>query len=407
MYYLKNPAGRIVDFDTQEQFDEYARKGGFSQPSQQEISEFVSRRTQVAEDMRIAQELAAKPSQGVHFATVSPGGTDGYGVASTALIRQLKKIGIDVRTYYDGQKVSVLFHNPYSLMSMETPYRIIYTMFESDKIPDDWIEYLKIADAVLVPSKWCQAVFAKAGIAADVVPLGYDDGVFEYAPRHEKRPQHGTFNFLHYDAFNARKGFLEVFKAFTQEFNQDEPVRLVLKTTVDNYYQRFPINMDIYKNIEIVHGKISPFELQQLIHRCDCFVFPSRGEGFGVTPLECMATGMPVIVPNAHGISEYFDDTCMYEVKVDGPSPALYSRYKGIDVGQMVTCSVSDLQKRMRWVYEHEREAIEKGKLAAEYAKHWTLSNTAVSIKRVIDKVLQSPPKMETVGGFLQLEQVT
>ena len=82
----------------------------------------------------------------IYLATVSQGGKDGYSIASGKLIAELKKIDILAQTHYDNQKVAILFHNPYSIARIESPYRIIMTMFESDKIPDDWKGYLEMAD---------------------------------------------------------------------------------------------------------------------------------------------------------------------------------------------------------------------------------------------------------------------
>jgi cysteinyl-tRNA synthetase len=107
-------------------------------------------------------------------------------------------------------------------------------MFESTKIPDDWKDYLEAADLIIVPSKFCQKVFKDAGFDSMVIPLGYDESVYQYI----ERPEHKVFTFLHYDAFNYRKGFREVFNAFTEEFKDDMSVNLILKTT----HYRSPMN---------------------------------------------------------------------------------------------------------------------------------------------------------------------
>lgn len=395
----------MVVLDKQDDYNHWAMQPGFTKPTHDEIETFVAERETIIRDMHNHVEVS-ESTRNIHFASVSPGGTDGYGIASYLLVKELKKLGFLVKTYYDSQQVAILFHNPYSITSLESPYRIIYTMFESDKIPDDWKDYLEAADLVVVPSRWCQSVFKNAGIDSVVIPLGYDESVFTYIDRRNKREENEYFTFLHYNAYNVRKGFLEVFKAFTKEFTIDEPVKMIFKTTVPNPYQRFPINTDIYRNIEIITGQTSAYDMQQLIKRSDCFVFPSRGEGFGVPPLECMATGLPVIVPNAHGITEYFDSKYMYEVKVAGSSPAMYSRYKGIDVGQMVTCDVDDLRRQMRWVYEHQTEAIEKGRRSSEYVQQWTMNKCAIAMKEAIEALLTKPPKDRKHSNFLALELV-
>jgi glycosyltransferase involved in cell wall biosynthesis len=401
MAYLKNPFGRIVPVDDPKQIQDLIDNQGFVMLSEAEQMEHIKLRTEKFNQMKAEQN----GDKGIYLATVSQGGKDGYAIAAAGIKDGLIKRGFVVNNYYDKQKVAILFHAPYSILQIESPYRIIYTMFESDKIPDDWIDYLEAADKVLVPSKWCQQIFAKSGIKSDVVPLGYDDSIFKFKERENKLKKRKDFTFLHYNAFNIRKGFLEVFKAFVEEFRHDEPVKMIFKTTLTNL--PLPINPHEYPNIEIIKGKSETHELLDICYRSDCFVFPSRGEGFGMTPLEAMATGMPAIVPNAHGISEYFDPEYMYEVKVGEECPALYSRYKGKDVGKMVICDIKDLRRKMRWCYEHQDEVRKMGRKAAEYARNWTYDKTAQGIADILNGVMKEPIKERPLLNVLKLEKIT
>ena len=402
MPYIVNPAGRIVAIDDNQKYLDWLKIPGFRKASPEEQAEHQKERYEALLKSKVANQ---SKETGIYFATVSQGGADGYSVASKHITSELKNLGVDVKGYYDGQKIGLLFHNPYSILQIEAPYRIIYTMFESDKIPDNWKDYLEAADLVLVPSKWCQAVFKKAGIESQVVPLGFDSKTFTPIKRLPKRDLRRDFTFLHYNAFNIRKGFPEVFKAFTEEFDKTEPVKLVLKTT--QYRIPLPITKREYPNIDIINSKVSDKQLLNIIENADCFVFPSRGEGFGMTPLECMATGMPAIVPNAHGITEYFDPEYMYEVKVKETCPALYSRYKGQDVGQMVVCDVDDLKRQMRHVYEHQKEARLKGEVAADYVLQWTFENTAKKLKEIFDEILSKPIPERKLANVLPLEKIS
>jgi len=383
MPYLTNPFGRIVGVNDQNQYENLLKIKGYKALTSQQEQMHILERIKTVESMKQTHDA----TNGVYLSTVSQGGKDGYGVSSTLLIKELRKLGISIDNYYKGQKVAILFHNPYGIANIEAPYRIIYTMFESTKIPADWGEYLKVADLVIVPSKWCQQVFAEAGIKTMVVPLGYDSNIFKFMFRENKRKEKKPFVFLHYNAFNARKGFMELFRAFTKAFDKTEPVKLILKTTLEHI--PLPITGAEYPNIEIILGKSNEADLLKIIQQSDCFVFPSRGEGFGLTPLEAMATGMPAIVPNAHGITEYFDANYMYEVKIKETCPALYSRYKNQDVGQMVVCDIDDLAQKMRYIYEHQEEAMALGEKASEYVKAWTFEKTAHILRDIVNGAIQ------------------
>lgn len=400
MPYLKNPFGRIVAV-ADEDVEKWLAQPGFEELTKEEQAIIVKARSNVANQSSTQKE----PNQsGIYLATVSQGGKDGYGIASTKMVQELQKLGVDISLTNNGQKIAFLFHNPYSIHRLEAPYRIIYTMFESDKLPDDWKTYLEAADLVLVPSKWCVEVFAKMGIKAKVVPLGYDENIFTYRPREYKRETNQDFVFLHYNAFNIRKGFLEVFKAFCKAFSNDEPVKMIFKTTLEHI--PLAITKDEYPNIEILRGKISEIELRDLLYRADCFVYPSRGEGFGMPPLEAMATGIPAIVPNAHGITEYFDPEYMYEAKVKETCPAIYNRYKGIDVGKMVVCDVDQLAQQMRFIYEHQKEARAMGRAASEYVKNWTFAKTAVNLKAIFDNAETLDLTKRPLKNTLSLEVI-
>ena len=407
MPYLINPGGRIVCVDNPAQFEKYRNMPGFQVLTPEQARQHELERAAMIEAGKREQSVGA---DGIYFATVTQGDrADGYGTSSEHLIRELKNLDVKVSTSYTGQNITFLYHAPYSITHMQSPFRIIYTMFESDKIPDEWGPYLEGADLILVPSRWCAEVFKKAGFEARVVPLGYNDDIYHYKDRYNKREARETFNFLHYNAFNIRKGFPEVFKAFIAEFAKDEPVKMIFKTTQrrEQIPDMFRYLDENYPNIEIITGQLPQKQMQSLMERSDCFVFPSRGEGFGMTPLEAMATGMPAIVPNAHGISEYFDSQYMYEVKVGDTCPALYSRYKGVDVGKMVVCSVDDLRRQMRYVYEHQAEALQKGKAASEYVKSWTYKKTAAQLKIIIEEISRLPVPARQMINFLKLEKVT
>jgi len=381
--YLKNLSGRIVSTDNQEQIAILLQSGASPLSKEEECAHIIQRMS-TAQSMNMGRDTLNPKA--IFFSTVSEG-SNGYGNSSKLIKREFEKKGIDPQTFFKSQKVALLYHNPYTVSSIESPIRIIYTMFESDKIPEDWIHHLQIADKVLVPSKWCQSIFKNQGIETTVVPLGYDQET--YKPLERVRKPTDPFIFLHYEAFNARKGFLELFRAFTKEFDKTEPVRLILKTVQP--IPPIPIIPSQYPNIEVITEKYNDGQMKNLLTRSDCFVFPSRGEGFGLTPLEAMATGIPAIIPNAHGITEYFDPSCMIEVQATDTCPALYSRYKNQDVGKMVVCDIPDLMRKMRYAYEHKKETAEMGIRASEFVKQWTIEKTVEKLSSIITQAIATP----------------
>lgn len=375
--HLVNSFGRVVLITDPDQAKKLIDTGKMRIATQAEIDERDAKRR-----LLVAQ-ASEQAGTGIYYQTVSAS-PDGYGMSRDIIKNELFRRGLYLSENYNNQKVGLLYNYPYGITSMRNDVRLIYTMFESDKLPDDWAEYLEMAEEVIVPSKWCAEVFAKAGIKATVVPLGYNDDVFGYIDRPVPVREDGVFNFIHYDSFNARKGFMEIIEAFTKEFDPEEPARLILKTIKEG--GAIPILPSEYPNIEVVRGRVSEKGLADLLKRAHCMVYPSRGEGFGITPLEAMATGLPAIVPNAHGISEYFDPEYMLEVKVGHMEPALTRKFKGQNIGDMIVVDVEDLRKQMRYAYNNQQEMKLLGLKASEYVKEFTYKKTAEKLGNILEK---------------------
>jgi glycosyltransferase involved in cell wall biosynthesis len=392
--HLVNQFGRVVEM-SEDQASDFLRRGALRKATNSEIAGYQTQR-QAMNDKVIHGKT-------IYFQTVKSS-PDGYGMSRDLLIKELKDLDLVLSESFASQKIGLLYNYPYGILSMRTDVRLIYTMFESDRIPEEWADYLAMAEEVLVPSKWCQDVFAKAGIKSTVVPLGYNDNKFTYIERDIAEEAGRPFTFIHYDSFNIRKGFTEVFNAFNEEFAKDEPVRLILKTAQNAV--AIPIIKSQYPNIDVITGRLSEDDLAALLKTADCMVYPSRGEGFGITPLESMATGLPAIVPNEHGISEYFNSNYMLEVKAPGRCPGLYTRFKDQDVGEMVVADIGDLKRQMRYAFTHQTQMKDLGRSASQYVKGYTYKQTALKLAEVISKWDAAEIIKRNDSKYLQVEQV-
>jgi glycosyltransferase involved in cell wall biosynthesis len=371
MAILVNRSNRIVEIDNQDRI-ESAIKKGFRFATKIEKRKYFRSKKKVE---------PIKDGVGVFFRKNNDN-PHGYGQSTEPLIMALEDAGLPVTHDFTGQEVGVVYSYPHPLESLQTKKKVLYSMFESTSIDPEWIPYLEVADKIFVPSKFCRDAFATRGISTEVIPLGYNSDNFYY----REKKDDGVFTFTMYNAFDMRKGWDIVFGAFVEEFGKQEDVKLILKSV-----QRklpFPIIKSQYPNVELILQSVDQSVLRELLYDTDCFVFPSRGEGFGLTPLEALACGTTAIIPNASGMSEYFDDRYFIELEVDGLRPAIYENFDISVVGEMVEPSKKDLRKKMRWAYENREKVWEMGKEGAVWAKdNYTIRKTGIKLASALRKL--------------------
>jgi len=306
----------------------------------------------------------------------------GYGQSTDPLINSLEDAGIEVTHDYNSEEIGMIYSYPDKVQGLQTEKKIIYTMFESTSIDPNWVQYLNMADLVVVPSHFCKKAFATRGVKTEVVPLGYNPENFYYREKEDD----GVFTFLMYNAFDLRKGWDILFNAFVEEFEGQEDVRLIFKSVARQL--PFPILKGQYPNIDIILESVSQDNLRELLYKADCFVFPSRGEGFGLTPLEALACGTTSIIPDASGMSEYFDSRYFIELKTKGEIDPIYENFDINVVGKMVEPSKVDLKKKMRWAYNNRITCWNMGKEGSEWVReNYSVRKTGLRLSAKILKL--------------------
>ena len=262
----------------------------------------------------------------------------------------------------------------------------IYSMYETTNTPKSWIKILNEAERVLVPSKWLVDNWKELGVTRpiDVYGHGVDMEVYYYM----ERPERPTYTFLHFCQLSNRKGSELVAKAFVDEFKNNTDVRLIAKNTYPIF--TFPGNLP---NVTYISATYDRDQMRELMFNADCFVFPTRGEGFGLPPLEAMATGLPSIVTGWSGTTDFIDkeDTLILDYKMTRATEFdyLYRKFydKGENAGYWAEPDYEQLRYYMRWCYENRIKAKEMGKKAAERIKReWRWSQKINDLIGIIDR---------------------
>jgi glycosyltransferase involved in cell wall biosynthesis len=272
-------------------------------------------------------------------------------------------------------------------------YKVGYTMLEVDGLPADWVAACNAMDEVWTPSHWGAETFAAAGVdrPIHVMPLGYDPARFH--PGLPARRVAGRYTFLSVFEWGERKAPEALLRAYAAAFTKRDDVLLLLR--VNNYDPGVDVARQIAElglpaggaPIALLYNQqIGAAELGSLYRSADCFVLPTRGEGWGLPILEAMACGLPAIATDWSAQTEFFHAGVGYPLRPRAliPAEAKCPYYEG---WSWADPDVEHLAHLMRHVYEHPDEARALGaRAAAEAADKWTWAHAG---RRVYDRLRQ------------------
>jgi glycosyltransferase involved in cell wall biosynthesis len=203
---------------------------------------------------------------------------------------------------------------------------ILRTTFETDRLPDGWLERLEQFDEVWVIAQQNYRAFRRSGVAPErlrVVPSCYDEALYRPdGPRLELPPElGGKFVFLSVFDWQLRKGWDVLLRAYCQEFAVTEKVGLLLKITrahghtlplirgqVDKVLVEFGQALIHRPDIVLWDESLTAAEMAALYRSAAAFVLPSRGEGWGRPYMEAMACGLPTIGTRYLGSADFMTD---------------------------------------------------------------------------------------------------
>ena len=328
----------------------------------------------------------------------------GFGGCTTNLLRQSIKNGYKV--YWQGQTIEandlsflsrgkipsdigMVWHEQPNEKWDTSPFtkNIGIVPFETTRVPASWVPRLNKLDALFVPCKQNVEMMRDSGVTVpiEIIYWGVDPKVFSFVPREEDN----VFTFGTHGALSTRKGTDVLVKAFELAFPryQYPDVRLICKTS-NNSFLWLPTPRD--GRITII-GRCEQNELNDLyFSQIDVGVYPFTGEGFGLCPLETMASGRPVIITGWSGPMDYFTPEAGWTLDYKMvPATDFTKNVYRTPCGEWAAVEIDDLVEKMRYAYAHRAEVKQKGEYAAEYVKKsWTWDAKSPLYFESLDKYL-------------------
>lgn len=223
---------------------------------------------------------------------------------------------------YNDERIQIDLGSPKSMVQMyygspegkfyDHQYKIQMTQIESTRCHPHWKNFKY--DEWWTANQFGADAFINSGIPESKVHV-YEHGVDSSIWTPFLRGQNKTISFLHIDSGAPRKRSDLVLKAFIECFEGKKDYYLTLKYSnlreIDLIHKNKKMcNTDwSKKHIRHISEQISLDDLVKMYHSHDVIVYPSEGEGFGLIPLQALATGMPVISTSRWcSYDKYFKD---------------------------------------------------------------------------------------------------
>jgi glycosyltransferase involved in cell wall biosynthesis len=302
----------------------------------------------------------------------------GYGVAGSHLLAALQRRDVPVTLFPLGAVDPSLTENPRlgEAMARQDRYRgdlpsvrisqafdlaqhvgrgprVAFPIFELDTFTARELHHLRQQDGVLVCTEWARQVCHQNGLTdvpIDVVPLGVDRTVFN--PQVTPARRWPDTVFLQVGKLEARKGQLELLRAFEAAFTPKDQVRLVLacgnpfipRETLDAQLRPFR-QSPMAARITLITSELATLrDVAALMAGADCGVFPVRAEGWNLEALEMLSMGKAVIATHCTAHTAYLSPANARLIQVDqlevahgGRAPGRWAAWGPSQHEQLVT----------------------------------------------------------------------
>ena len=201
--------------------------------------------------------------------------------------------------------------------------KVVYTGVDTTEGIPNFTTNINQSDYILTPSNLSKNRMIKMGVTKPifVFPHGIEKNEFVYKPR----IMGDKFKFLYVGECSDRKGIFHLLNAFTSLYKNNPNVELHLKSNSSMlFYGGDKVQKYVDENSNIFWDKSDTGheKMLELYNECHAYVYPSRADTFGMTILEAMGCGLPVISTSEPGATELvkgmYYETSTKEVKVEG-----------------------------------------------------------------------------------------
>ncbi len=175
-------------------------------------------------------------------------------------------------------------------------HRVLFSMWETDSLPGNFRRWIEHFVQVVVPCQHNVELFSQFHNDVSYCPLGVDHSFWK--PMDVERAD--VFRFHGGGSLWRRKG-LDV---LVNAFNALKLPNAELHIKAAPHAKDVPVNR-LGDKVFLNRDWMTREQHREWFNKADCFVAVSRGEGFGLMPLQAIASGVPTIVSDSTGQSQF------------------------------------------------------------------------------------------------------
>jgi glycosyltransferase involved in cell wall biosynthesis len=308
----------------------------------------------------------------------------------------IEQVGLKSRTRMPS-KVGLVMSLPYDphIYHHQSAHKIVITQFETDRFPEKHVENVNKCDHLIVTSSFQPEMMRKSGIKIPISVLtpGIDTDFYKFV----ERPRDGKFKCLMLGALTGRKNPVGALHMFWKASEGDPSWHLTIKTRkaagVEKLKKMIEATGD--PRIDVVIGDTPPDWIAKIYHMHDCLLWPSKGEGVGLPPMEAMSTGMEVVCARNSGMRDFISDEVAWPIynhdrePADLPDSGFSQEYVKTfgSVGQWWVPDLEEGVRQLKKAHEAWSKGEGKGKRAADYIRsNHSLRHQAASVLQVVER---------------------
>jgi len=280
--------------------------------------------------------------------------------------------------------------------------RIAHTTFEGTRPHNGWVDQLNHVDHVVTNSTFCQNILSGRGVKTPISVIPNPVDVNLYHP--DRTPliieERRKFGFLMMGAYGERKSVELALRAFITEFKPDEDVFFsVHMLSLFYILQQSKLDAQTWLRNNVLGGRelphapifltsnsFHPAMVPQMMTAHQCFIMPSRCEGFGNGIIEAAACGLPSIATNYSGMADFVSDEVGYPLsyRMENMPLQVLPYFRNYIGSQWASPDIEHLRMLMRHAFTHQEEVKVKGEKSRQKSLEYDITVVGKKLSQVM-----------------------